>query len=411
MARFDYEIELRDKAGDHVEWLDPTALTPTWRYNAVGGCAEATIPLKREFDSYGDIKADYEVQIWRKADAIYKPVSAGATLPTVTLGTPPVLSGPEWVKRELRWSGYILKPLPVLDMRERVTLQCFGYVRQLQQITVPNQTYNNLDVGAIVRSIFDNFVLGNTRIQTTDDLHLVESNIGIVAQSLQFDTSALNAIRTLAAIGGNAEWGVRADREFYFLPRSNSVKQTFVIPDRVKGYELIPEDSDQIVNRVYLRGGNGFEATLELSDPVAGHLKTRTALVPSISTVEDAALWGQAYAARFGAAQPSGRIRLGARTDWIEDVGHPLGRVRVMSGPTLMRLGETLPDVLPMLLGVTKGAATDYSFRPHSISYTPSKTGLDIDIDLGERGSAMSDLMEAIEFKLSEQAQAIGQLG
>lgn len=406
---FYYQIELRNKSGTLLEHLENDVFSVSWSYATIGGCGDCEIGLRREFDDYGDIGIDYDVRIRRVEDPYLKTHGAarlGATLPMALAG--------DVGKRQLWWSGYVREIVPVFDEKEKVALRCSGYSRQMEYVIVPKQTYANQDVGAIARSIVNSYVLPGTQILfTVANSLMLNTNITVSTSGLVFDTSAWEALRTLAEIGGNAEVGVRADREIYFQPRSTAVKQTWVIGDRVKRYEPVPAGSaDEIVHQVYLRGRSAFTATLVGTTAQTGYQKERVVFNPSISTSADASLYGTAFFSRHGAAQARARITIVADDRVIddariEDVGHPLGRFRVLGGATFVRAGGRLPLQLPGPLGTTLGATTDVTYRVNAIRYRPVDIGLEVDVDLGERGSGLSDLFRAVEFKLSELRQGV----
>lgn len=395
---FHYEVQLRNKTGTTLEILQEDVVSVSWSYNSIGGCGECEIALAREFDNYGDIDIDYDVQIWRTWDPFARP---GAVLPAAL---PLELGGQEISNAERRYSGFVREITPVFDLKEKVRLRCIGYARQLEYIIVPEQNYLNQDVGAIVRAIIDTYVTPGTQIKRTASLALVQ-DVGIVAANLRFDASAWEAIKILAEIGGNAEWGVRPDKEIYFVARSAAVKQTIVLGDRVKYYET-PKNSDELINRVYLRGASGFSATLNNGAFQSGYQKERAVFAPFIVTAADATLWANAFFARFGSAQARARVVFDDPEAWIENTAGqtmpPLGRFRILGGAQTIYGSGLLPSALPMELATVLGQATDVSYRIDAIRYTPTANGLEVEVHLGEKGSALADLLRGIEFKLSD---------
>jgi hypothetical protein len=231
-------------------------------------------------------------------------------------------------------------------------------------------------------------------------------NIGIAATTVQFKSNAAEALQGLAEIGGNVEWGVRADKEFYFVPRTSLVRQQYVVGDNISLFQT-NTSADDVVNRVYLTGANGLFAVLSNGAYMAGSQKERIIVAPFIGSSADASLWGTAYFFKYGTAQPRGQLAVGATDAWIEGVGHPLGLLRVLGGPQFIERGEPLPDQLPMQLGEVMGAITDQRFRINAVSYLPAEGNLNVVIELGERGSAVADYLRTIELRLSELRQLL----
>jgi hypothetical protein len=396
---FYWIIELRNKENTLIEILQPDVNRLSWEYATVGGCGECEVSLRREFDRFGDIDLDYDVQVWRSLDPLgIFGTRLDAVLP-FQLGTPATGA------RELRYSGFIREITPIFDEVESVKLRCSGYSRQLEYLAVFNATtfgpvtYTTMEVSAIVTDLVDSFVVLGSKIKRTGALALV-LDTGVVIQELTFNGSVWEALKTLAEIGGNAEVGVRADREIYFTPRQNAIKQTYNLGNNIKLYEST-RTSDDVVNWVFLQGGDGTFYKLTNGPYQSGYQKERVILVPAISQPADAALWGISYFARFGAAQPSGTLNLAASDDWIENVGNPMGLVRVFGGPIFIAGGTRLQALLPLELGKVLGATTDQSYRIASISYTPSENGLRITVQLGERSNTLADQFRNIEYQLS----------
>lgn len=401
---FYWIVELRNKDGDLVEILQRDVSALSWEYNNIGGCGECQINLRRQFDNYGDVNLDWDIQIWRSLDPLG---IQGTRLPAVlpfALGT--TFTG----ARELRYSGFVREITPSFDELETVQLRCSGYSRQLEYLAVYDTTtngpkrYQNMDCGAIARDLIDNYVVLGAKVRHTAALGLMQ-NTGVVIQDVTFNGSVSEALKTVGEIGGNAEWGVRADREFYFTPRQQAVKQTYLLGNNVKMFEAA-RSTDDIVNFVYLQGGNNTFYKLTNGAYQSGYQKERVLLVSSISNAVDATLWGLSYFARFGAAQPKGTLLLAATDDWIENVGTPIGLLRVFGGPTFISGTTRLPALLPIELARTLGATTDQSFRVASIAYSPTENGLQIRIQLGEKSTALADQFRNIEYQLSALRQA-----
>lgn len=425
--QFVFHVEIRDKSGNVKDILQRDISSIHWSYDVLGGCGEAQIVLKREFDNYGDIDLEYDVRIRRVPTPLIKP---GDRLPAQFVsGQPGILlaGGDVTGKPELRWRGLVRRIVPVLDRTETVTLMCSGYQRQLESINVPAQTYSSQDVAAAARSIIDTYVVPGSQIKRTDSLGLVpNSGVNLSATGPKFTSSAYEALRTLAEIGGNLEWGVRPglnpaaleDNEIYFLARSSTVKQTWHIGDRVK-YFTPEKNLDKIVREVFLLGAAGFTATV--TSPLgneAGYHKKRTIALAGIRHASDATLWGTAFFSRFESAQDEGQLILSATDKWIENdplnTGQampPIGKLRVQGGPVFVRAGAKLPAQFGasgiQLTAHTIGGTTFKEFRPVRIFYRPMGGALQIEIELGEKGSALEDYLKGLEYKLSQAVQAM----
>lgn len=211
---FDFDVIIRNKQGIALERLKKDCSAISWTYDAMGGCMTAEITLRRDFDNYGDINHEYGVEIYEVADMHRKgfdieigvDVFGGAIVPGAPL--PAALPFPLLGLDYLRWSGFVREPVPVLDNPELVTLRCSGWSRQLEYIAVASKeapigpiAYQNGDVGLIARTIIDSFVIPGTRILRTPGANLCQdTGITVSAAGLIFETSAWEALRTLADI-------------------------------------------------------------------------------------------------------------------------------------------------------------------------------------------------------------------
>jgi len=401
---FYWVIELRDQNDNLIEIMQPDVSRLGWEYNTVGGCGECEIVLRRDFDNYGSIDLDLDVQIWRDLDPLG---TQGTRLPAQL---PFQLGSTATGSRELRWRGFIREITPIFDEVESVRLRCSGYSRQLEYLIVTDpatngpKTYTSMECSAIARDIIDNYVVLGSKVKRTSALALVQST-GVTVQELTFNGSVWEALKTLAEIGGNAEYGVTAEREIYFTPRQQVVKQVYILGNNVKMYQAV-RSSDDIVNWVYLQGGDGTFYRLTNGPYKSGYQKERVVLQSAISNATDATLWGISYFARFGASQPKGSLSLAASDDWIEHVGNPMGLLRVLGGIMFVAGGTRLPAQLPVALATTLGATTDQSFRVAGITYAPTENGLRINIQLGERSSGIADQFRNIEYQLTALRQA-----
>lgn len=378
---FYYNLWIKNLSGQLVDILEKHIQAARWSYApSFGGCIEASFVIRRTFDNFGSLAEDYEVELYREKDPLTQ-------------------SG----QRELRWGGYIRDLKPALDEPESVTLECSGWSRQLDQLVIGKfaqtpSSWTNMDVGAIVRDIIDNWVIPGSKIKRTAALALVP-DFGINVGTFPGFLSAGEAIRTLAEYAGDAEWGVRADREFYFLPRSAAIRQSHAIGGRIKFFQKI-FSSEQKVNRIYIQGTNGTRFIIDGASFSSGNQKERILPVGTIANQAEATLYGAGYFARFSPAnaKPSGRLRLEGTAEWIEGVGHPLGLLRVFGGPVFIAIGE---------LGTaeTYGVWTDDNFRIHSVNYTAVDDAIAIDVELGARGNKLSDYLIALERKFAELRQ------
>jgi len=303
----------------------------------------------------------------------------------------------------------VLRPDSSGDIGEYLELRCLGHGMRLRRVFIPGfQPQTGDDVGAVVRLMLESHVLGATKIKRSVGLGLVQDTgipIGVMDPIL---TYASNALEMFALIGGGIEHGVRADKEFYFTVRQHVVKQTYPIGGRIEAYMPL-ESSDDEVHRIWIQGGNGTVYPVDVVPFQVGNQKDLFVSVAGVNSQASAQLWATGYASAHapGSTTPAGRLRLVGGADWIESVGQPIGLLRVIGGPVFVAAGDRLDALLPMKLADMYGNYTDTSFRVRSINYQPDGDFLQVDVDMGSRGNALEDLLEAIEYKLGQTTQAL----
>ncbi len=354
---FRTNIELRNQSGYLIkEFTKNDIASLSWDFDRIGGCGPFSLTIKKKFNelpvaSYGE----YDVRVYL---------------------------GPADGTTQILWfRGYVDRVVGTLDKNESIDITGFGYVRQLNRVIV-NKNYSGMELGAIVKDILDTFVVPNTRI-TYSAADII--NTGITASSLVFNTSADQAIQTLADIAGSMEWGVDLNRSFYFKKRLEYVK----IPLWIRRDVALFEDTrsfDEIKNSYYLQGQNGLTYALEQTESVQLYGRRQDIIVnSSINSTTDA----QNYLAALlnDSARPPRQIRIE-----VASVGSPyenslpLGKVCVMgedlSGPLY---GE--PKYGEKLYGYNWQAQVNtftYTLRPGGVgveiqaAYLPPQIGKSI---------------------------------
>lgn len=225
-APLDWIVELRDRNFALVGRLEPEVEALEWGYSRIGGCDALRMVLNRAFEDLGVITVDYDVQIKVK--------------------------NPTTHDYELWWRGFIEGRQASFSDRERVVVDGFGYVSQLQRILI-NRTYTSTEVSAIVTDILDTDVTPNTKI--VKNAAKIAST-GVTPDSVVFaNVTADQAIKTLAEIVGGREWGVDRTRDFYFQARVDTVLARYLPGRHVVNYRVL-DSFGKITNRVKLEGGD-----------------------------------------------------------------------------------------------------------------------------------------------------------
>jgi hypothetical protein len=139
----------------------------------------------------------------------------------------------------------------VRGVNEKITIRGNGYQSQLKDIYI-DQDYTSEEASQVIDDIMTNHVEPNTDITYTYSGNVEATSFTF--DSLEVNKDSLDAIQTVSDVVGTREWGVDANRNFYFKARSTSVGFRFPIDDKVIQWNNDSTSKD-IVNRVVIIGG------------------------------------------------------------------------------------------------------------------------------------------------------------
>jgi len=269
MAVFDYKAELWN-GSTLSEILNPKIKSCSWSFSRIGGCDECSITLQAAWSDYSSLVCGatwkIKIKIRREGDANYTQV----------------------------YIGTIIGKNRVLAIPEGIEFKAIGFIEQLNKIVVYQDpisgdpaSFSGMSVSDILTLLMD------TYIEPYSDLtgHTIAAVPAIVPESIIFDSSALNAIQLLGTLAGNYEWGINGAGNFYFQPKSSTVKPewNFFQGGQIS-YVEYPESAIDITNRIYFTGANGIEAVLENAndiDTVEQILKDTTYSFGKATTYQD----------------------------------------------------------------------------------------------------------------------------
>jgi len=351
-------VELRDRDFKLLNRLEHEIERIDWGYSRVGGCDSFRIVLNRKFDEFGALSVDYDVQV---------------RVRNKTTGD-----------YDLWYRGYLEGRQPVLEERERVTADGFGYVAQLQRVYV-SKTYTSTEISVIVTDILDTFVTPNTKIVKNASKIAATSE---TPDSLKFqNVTAAEAIRTCAEIAGTREWGVDRTRDFFFQARSTTVKKRYISARDVLKFSLL-DSFGNIFNRVLLEGGDvsGTKFTRTINDTASQDkygLREIVITNHAITTNAVADAYGAAIMAEKKNVQRRGSVEIHNVDELFEDTT-PLGTV-ILKGI----LGGTLWGTKKWGTFLWGG---EFAYQINTIRYSFDKAGyLSMKLDIGQ---VRPDLLE-----------------
>ena len=220
-----YNIELRDKDGYLKQYLTPYVSAVKWEWNRIGGCGRCQIKLQME----------YRKIEFGSRDDIQIRIKSGST-------------------SKLVYRGWVSTVKPALKIGQEITLDVRGQFDLLRFIIVQSSgdkvTYTNQLVSQTVEDIVDTFITPNSDItKGTID------GATFTADSLEFKSTVLEALRTLAELEGNIEYGVDEDLVFFWRTKSDTLRHKFFVGNNVKSFERRIAWS-KLLNKIYFEGGD-----------------------------------------------------------------------------------------------------------------------------------------------------------
>lgn len=234
-----YEVELRDKAGNLKQYLTPWVEDLQWEWNRIGGCGNCRVKLAMTYR-----KIDFDA-----GDDIQIRIKSGSTT-------------------KLVYRGWIIDPGHKLREKQSINLEVRGYFDKLKKIAIHDsgavKQYTSTLVSDIVDNIVDTFITPNSDItKGTIDAAI------FTADSLKFKTSVAAALRTLAELIGDAEYGVNENLVFFWRTESTTLRQKFFVGNNVEVLDR-KINWDKLINKIVFEGGTvggaTFTKTAEATD-------------------------------------------------------------------------------------------------------------------------------------------------
>ena len=364
-------VEIRDRSFNLLEILDNEFMGLSWDYSRVGGCGSFRFNLPRKFCDEKYISGDFNVRIYVRNDSTKA--------------------------FDLWYQGVVENKQPNVKDDEQITVSGHGYQAQLSRIYV-DEDYTGQEVSVIVKDILDTYVVPNTDI-TYEVGDIVTTSF--TPTTIKFNTSAMDALQTLADTVGTREWGVDKDRKFFFKARSSTVGFRFALGRDVASFSSDDSFKD-IVNRVIVQGGDvagvPYSATYNhtLSQLKYG-LRTRVIQNSSITTADVASQFANSVLAEFTDVVRKGTCEIINNTSRIETTV-PIPLFALTSRPILY--GERLYGTFLY--------SGEISYQVNRINYKFSDDGnLSMSLDLGKLRPDISEVIGQLNYQL-EQLRTAG---
>lgn len=359
-----YTVELRNKNFNLVKVLTKNINDLTWEYDRVGGCGRCSFTLTLE--ALENISADYDVQI-RLEDG------SGAT--------------------RLVYRGYVESYQPIMDLKDTVHIEVFGYVGQLDRVRV-NKTYTNQEISVIIKDILDTYVKPNTRV----DYDLADVEVSdFTVDEIVFDELASDALKTLADLAGLMEWGVDRNLKFFFKKQSDVVNFYLRQGIDIKKFDNL-DDYSAIINRINIKGSDLLDETVNnLESQAAYGLRTQIVSQSSITTASVAQQYGASILSEKAKVNRKTTIQIINNMQFFEDVT-PLGKVSILGG--VVQQAKKYGDNDAIYGNFKYGGLPSYQIN--SLTYKISGSGTSVNMNAGYARPDIADEIKRLEFQLNQ---------
>lgn len=367
-----HKILISDRSFNALEEVQDKASNVKWEYGRIGGCGSFSFDLPIKYCRQIQIGLNFNVKIYRR--------------------------NPSTKAYDLWYQGRIENTTHNIRGEDEVlNVQGMGYQSALKDIYV-DRDYTSTESSAIVTNILNNDVTPNT------DITYVGGDITATTftpNNLKFNTDALNSFQQISEIVGSREWGVDANRKFFFKQRSSTVGHIYYLGDKITNFSLDITSND-IVNRIIVigaeTGGTPFTATY---DSVGSQLKwKRRDRVIKNSSITTSAVASQLATAQF--AELNDVVRR-ARLDLLKDV----------------QIESTVPiplfRVIPQQITYNQYKYGTFLYsgnidmQVNRIVYTIDNTGnLFVSLQLGQLRPDITENITNLEYEISQlQAEAV----
>ena len=361
-----FAVELRNTNFELIKILTKKVKGEiSWQYNRIGGCGSCTILLSLSFEELKDyIKPDYEIRIF----AVLDDTSA-----------------------ELIYRGFVENYRPKVGTPDSAQIDVTGYVGQLKRVPVI-RTYSNTEVSEIIKDILDQDVLPNTSI-FYESADIQDS--GYVIDTIEFDTMADEAIRTLARIAGNFEYGVDRNLDFYFKRKDTTIQHFARVKKDVRDFDEI-NDYSNIINRYIIKGKDSFSDTVNNTESQTLYgIRAKMISNSSIITTALSQRYGSMLLAESARIARRASINIVNKTSLFENT-IPLGKLAIIKEPV-----DALTKYGADTYGSFKyGGLISYDIE--SVNYSIGSEKISAKVQLGQPRPDISDQIEQMNFEISQ---------
>lgn len=270
-----------------------------------------------------------------------------------------------WGSARPIWSGFVRRlPSPVTSTWPR-TYEAYGYQAHLDRVIIREADYAEQIVADIAAEVVRDYLDPETGILYSRAQ--ICSTCNYRARDLQFRyTTVRRAMEQLSNLAGLYEFGVDADREFFFRRQSSSTTEHLWIGTHLDEGD-VDEDSERLANRIWVQSGQRTIAGDNYLPVPLEDIGSQTTYGVWEDVVRAPSVFNETDAYRYASVELQRRAvpAVRARVRGLRFEGTPIdcrGRVRIVG-----RYGDEL---------ITS---------KQRVRYTVTGSRLEVDLDLGER--------------------------
>lgn len=278
-----HKILISDRDFNPIEEIQDIAGNLGWGYNRNGGCGSFNFDVPLKYCNDLIFGGNFNIKIYRR--------------------NPSTKAFDLWYQGRIENNNNDVRPSV-----ETISISGLGYLSELSDVYI-DADFSSQEISVVVKNLLDNYIVPNTNI--TYSASDIEATT-FTPNTLTFNTNALDAMQTLADIVGSREWGVDANRKFFFKARSSSVGFRFPLSDKVTNFSH-DTSSKQIINRVIVVGGGEPPFTATYDDTTSQlKWKRRDLLIQNsaITTTQVASQYADATFAEFNDVSRRARLTL-----------------------------------------------------------------------------------------------------
>lgn len=363
-----HKILISDRSFTPIEEIQDICRNISWTYNLKGGCNSFNFEVPLKYCNDLIFGGNFNIKIYRR-----NPTTKAYDL---------------WYQGRIENNNNNVR-----QEIETITISGLGYLSELSDVYI-DANFSGQEVSVVVKNLLDNYIVPNTNI--TYDIGNIETTT-FTPDTLTFNSNALDAMQTLADIVGSREWGVDANRKFYFKARSETVGFRLPLADKVRNF-VHDTSSKQIINRVIVIGAGDppFTATY---DDLQSQLKwkRRDAVIQNsaITTTQVASQYATAKFSEFNDVSRRARLTLVDERQIESTIPIPLLNIiskQITYGQ--MTYGTFLYSGL-------------INYQINRINYNMTDEGvLTIDLELGQLRPSVAETLNQLDYQINQLQSA-----